>query len=478
MEKNRYLRDIERKEKKKKPLRIPWALMALALVFVFNPNVGVVDILPDFFGYIILSIALLKVSMLSEGLAEARRAFEKMILIDGGKILAMIWIFGVNSTNDRTSSLLLWSFVFAILELIFVIPAFLKLFDGLCELGNFHENTAIHGSKRRGGASYTDKLKRFTLAFIVLKVAMTLLPELTALGNSVYNESGEFFNLYRYIGVIRGLCMVPVVLMGVAWVAKEVKYFSRIRADKTLNESIRAAYAQKVEPRQGLFTIRNVRAATWFLVAAAVLTIDVRLEEVNILPDILVIPLLVIFFAFIFKTTKLSVTLPTVVIALFGASTVFNVLAYAYFHEKYTYNAIEKSSEALTAYLVHVGAVALQGIMFVCALSVVFKEVQKVIIAHTGYVLGKEIESEGERERTAEVRKELYKSFTRVIDVAIIYVLSDVLYSLYGAFYAFMDKNLGYLSIINIVAGLLFIGMTVKAVDELREAVQTKYMLE
>ena len=36
----------------------------------------------------------------------------------------------------------------------------------------------------------------------------------------------------------------------------------------------------------------------------------------------------------------------------------------------------------------------------------------------------------------------------------------------------------GYLRIVNIACGLVFIGMTVKAVDELREAVQTKYMLE
>ena len=457
---------------------MPWGLMALAFVFLFNPNISVVDILPDFFGYIILSLALLKVSMLCEGLADARRAFERLILVDGAKILSMVWIFGVNSANDRTSSLLLWSFIFGVLEMIFVLPAYVKLFDGFSELGNFHENTAIHGSRKSGGVSYTDKIKALSVAFVVLKAVMCVLPELAALGNTSYDETSSFFNLYRYIGVMRGFCFIPVLLVGGIWLALVIKYFLRIRADKPLCDSVSAAYAEKVMPKRGLFTVRNVRVATWFFVAAAVLTLDIRLEGINILPDLLTVALLAISFAFLCKTTKLSKTAPTVMMTLFGISTVLSALADKYFHANYTYNAIEKSSVALITYFIYVGTVALQGILFVCTLAVIFKEIRTVIVEHTGYVLGREINTDGEKERAAEVQRELYRGFTRIVDVAIIYVLSDVLYSLYGAFYAFMDKSIGYLSIINIACGLVFIGITVKAVDELREAVQTKYMLE
>lgn len=477
MEDNKYSKSLKNRSPKG-DAKVSWGLMALAFIFFFNPNIAVIDILPDFIGYLLLSLALLKVSMLCEGLADARRAFERMILVDGAKLLAMVWIFGVNSSNDRTSSLLLWSFIFVVLEMIFAVPAFIKLFDGLSELGNFHENTSIHGSKREGGTSYTDKLKHFTTVFVILKAAATLLPELSALGTSAFEEGSKVVNLYRYIGVMRGLAMTPVVIVGIVWIVFVLRYFARILADKKLCGGVSAAYVEKVAPKRGLFTIRNVRAATWFLVAAAVLTLDVRLEEINILPDIVVVILIAISFAFFARTVKLSFKAPAALMALFGVSTVFSVIAENYFLEKYTYNAIEKSSEALTSYLVYVGAVALQGILFVCMLSVFFKGLKRVIAEHTGYVLGKEIESDGEKARIAEVHAELYKSFLRVVDVAILYVLSDVLYSLYGAFYAFMDKNLGFLSLINIACGIVFIGMTVRAVDYLREAVQTKYMLE
>lgn len=478
MEDNRYTKEIEKKKKPESNLKMSWGLMALAFVFFFNPNIAVIDILPDFIGYLLLSIALLKVSMLCEGLADARRALERMMLIDGAKLLSVVWIFGVNSTNDRTSSLLLWSFVFGVLEIIFALPAFIKLFNGLSELGNFHENSAIHGSKRAGGTSYTDKLKSFTVFFLTVKVAMTLLPELSALGTSAYDEGSTVVNLYRYIGVMRGLAMLPVIVVGIVWLVFALRYFLRIIADKRLCLSVSEAYAEKVAPKRGLFTIRNVRVAGWFLVAAAVLTLDVKLEEINVLPDIFAVILIAVSFAFFARTVKLSFKAPVTLMVLFGASTVFSVLAENYFLERYTYNAIEKSSEALTTYFVYVGAVALQGILFVCMLATVFGSLRRVISEHTGYVVGKEIESEGEKERIAEIHKELGKSFSRVVDVAIVYVLADVLVSLYGAFYAFMDKNLGFLNLISIACGIVFIGMTVRAVDELREAVQTKYMLE
>jgi hypothetical protein len=139
---------------------------------------------------------------------------------------------------------------------------------------------------------------------------------------------------------------------------------------------------------------------------------------------------------------------------------------------------MEKSEEAFFAYLFYVGSVALQGIFFVCMISAFIGAVRKVIDNHTGFVLGREIKSEGEEKRIAEVHTELNKSFIHVLDVAIVYVLSDILNSLYGAVYAFADKNMGWFGIVNAACAILFVAMSVKAVSELREAVQTKYMLE
>ena len=76
------------------------------------------------------------------------------------------------------------------------------------------------------------------------------------------------------------------------------------------------------------------------------------------------------------------------------------------------------------------------------------------------------------------MHKQLGKNFLRLSDFAAVCVLADLFASLYGAFYAFLDKNFGWMSLISVACTLLLIGMTVKAVSELREGVQTKYMLQ
>ena len=117
---------------KTKPIRL-W-LLCLSFLFLFNPNLIVVDILPDFVGYLLLCAALIRLSDLNGTIEEALNGFKKMIFIDGAKWLAIFWIFGISEVDEQTSSMLLWSTVFCILELIFAIPAFSKLFSGFSEL--------------------------------------------------------------------------------------------------------------------------------------------------------------------------------------------------------------------------------------------------------------------------------------------------------------------------------------------------------
>lgn len=465
-------------KKTKRSTQIPWFAFCVAFLFIFNPNISIVDVLPDFLGYIILSAALVKISMISEGLAEARRAFEKMILIDASKLLVMIWVFGIESSNELSSSLLLWSFVFGALELIFLVPAFVKLFEGFGELGNFHKNTAIHGSKHEGKRSYTEKLRNLSVFFVIFRAVMTLLPELSDLTNVNNVQEANFVNIYRYIGVMRMFCFIPVLAVGIIWLIKSIRYFSRIKADRTFCESVEGAYREKIIPKEGLFVIRNVKIATWLFVAAMVLSLDIKFEGANVFPDLLILLFFIPAFIYMRKTTVFSRKSTIITSALFAVSSVASIVADQFFHNNYTYNSMEKNEESFFVYLIYVGAVALQGVVFICLLTSFSNDVRKVISAHTGYVVGAQITERREDERVLRFHKELGKSFSYMLDVAILYVISDIAKALYGAVYAFMDKNWGWLGLVNIICGILFIAMAVKAVSELREAVQTKYMLE
>ena len=340
-------------------------------------------------------------------------------------------------------------------------------------------NFASHGSKYINGKSHTEKMKSLSVFFVVFRAVMTLLPELSALGSTSSIENSNVIDLYRYIGVMRGFCFIPTLVVGICWLVRAIRYIARIRRDTEFCESVSAAYREKIIPKEGIFVIRNVKIATWLFLAAMALTMDLKIDEVNILPDILVLAAIVPAYVYLAKSTKINKTSLIVTSALYALTSVLTVFTEIYYEEKYiTYNAMARSSEALGGYLIYVCSVALHGIVLICLLASWCSAYKKVIEAHTGYVRGKEIESEGERARIAEVHKELGRGFGWMVDTAILYVLSDVAYALYGAFYAFLNKNFGWLGLVNLACGVFFVAMVLKALGELREAVETKYMLE
>ena len=458
--------------------KLPWGILILAVIFLFNPNFSLIDPLPDFVGYALISLFLGKLSMLNYTLWDAKRAFEKMIAVDCGRILAIIWVFGIEAVSERSASVLVWCFVFAVLEGIFLVPAYIKLFKGISEIGDFYPNEAIHAKGAKGRLSATEKIRNFTVFFVLFKAVMAVIPELSVLSNSSNDEMSYNNSLYRYIGVMRAFCIIPVMIVGIVWLVRIICYFRRLSADKQLNEAVLEGYNKKQISQKGIFIKKNVKTACWFMTVAAVLSLDFRLEGVNVIPDILICAAIIPAVAFFCKTTNIHKTAIRVFLIIYCAFSLLSNGAETYYLENYTYNAMQRIPEAFGAYLVWVISTALQAVFFVLLFSAIFKEIKTVIDEHTGYVLGKEIHSEAEETQILAIRKELKRGYDFALDAAVLYALSDVLYSLYGAFYAFMNKNLGFFNVINLGCGLLFLGMLLRAMGDMKEAVDTKYMLE
>lgn len=464
--------------KLKEKNNIYWFAFPIAFIFLFNPNVAVIDPLPDIFGYIILSVLLTRLAMINEALYDAKRAFERLVIIDAGKLVSVLWIFGIDAISERNMSLLLWSFIFGVLEIMFAISAFVKLFNGMTSLGNFHTNTSVLGKRRERSKSYTDFLRNFSVAFIIVKAVLTCLPELSVLGANAYDETTRFTELYRYIGVMRAFCMIPVIFIGLVWLITAIRYFFRVGRDKPFVNEIKANYSSIRVNKSGVFVIKDVKIATLFFVLASILTIDFEFDGVNVIPDFLVLIAMGISLFYFSKATKLKKGLPIAMLTVYGVATLFEDFIRYYFSSNFYYNAINKNGEAFAVYIVTVIAVAVEGITLFLLYLAMSRAIRQVVVEHTGYVLGKEIKTEGEQKQIEAVQKRLSKNFSFVSDVIVLCVLADTFASLYGAFYAFLNKNFGWMSLISIVCGFLLIGMTIKAVSELKEAVQTKYMLE
>jgi hypothetical protein len=102
-----------------------------AFCFLFNPDMAIVDVLPDVVGYILLTFALRYMRDLSPHFENAWRKFRILALMTSFKTLSLLWVFGgLTSAQERPMMMLLLSFCFCICELIWGIPAWRSLIEG------------------------------------------------------------------------------------------------------------------------------------------------------------------------------------------------------------------------------------------------------------------------------------------------------------------------------------------------------------
>ena len=121
-------------------------------IFLFNPTVNLIDVLPDVIGYLLILKGLDKLSDLDGRLRSAKQKFKAAAWIAGVKFLVMFLTPVMDSTWY-----LLFAFSFGVLELIYEIPAFVELFGGLSYLEmrhTKHKTRRTEETKPRFGGTF------------------------------------------------------------------------------------------------------------------------------------------------------------------------------------------------------------------------------------------------------------------------------------------------------------------------------------
>ncbi len=440
-----------------------------AFLFLFNPNINIIDLLPDFVGYIFLCLGLAKLRELNESIEGAVKGFRRMIAVDLCKIPALLWVFGLSVPAERNSSLLLWSFVFATLELVFAIPAYLKLFEGLTGIGYLYPNQSLL-EKRTGGKSRTDKMRNFTVVFLCLKALMSVLPEFSDLGNTSYDETSGLINLYRYIGVMRFLAFLPALAVGLIWLGRMLSYFGQIRKDRVLCEPLLEKYRGEILPKTGMFVRRSVRAAMGWILLALVLTADLRLEYRNVLPDALAAFAMLGAFLTLKKHNKTKTGLWLPAWAGYLLLSLAETLSELSFFETYTYSAIIRNEAAMSAYGILTLVTVLKSVAFLWMLGMLLRSLFCTVTLHTGYVEGREQIGEREEQMVRALHKELKRDLWIAFAVAVLVAAVDVLYLI-------LAVNFGFMGLVSTLAVLAMTVVFYRGLAALCDGVDTKYML-
>ena len=443
----------------------------LAAFFLFNPNISIIDIFPDFIGYILLSVAFSKVAELNESVAGAVAGFRKMILVDLCKLVAVFWVFGMAVPSERNSSLLLWSFVFATLEMIFAVPAYIKLFDGLTQIGYLNQNESLFGDPEGSGKkSRTDRVKKATVFMVAAKGLLSVLPELSDVTNSSYDEGSGFVNLYRFIGVMRFLAFLPMLVIGIVWLCRFVRYFKTLRRDSVLCEGLLSRYETEILPKTGMFIRRRFKSVMAVLIAALLLTLDLRLEYVNMIPDFLAAGVMIAAMLMMKKDLDLSPKTGWIGMLCYLFASGAEAICERYFFANYSYYSIVRSLEAENTYFLWIGLSALKNLAFFFAILSLVRCLRRTVDLHTGFVAGREVLSDREMKMVSDVHRELKGGVTLAVVFAALYGVADICYVVLARWVEFMG-------LIQVVMGALAIVLFVRALWAIGHGVDTKYML-
>lgn len=463
--------------------KIAMGSVAAAFIFLFNPTFAIIDLLPDFIGYLLLAHGLMKFADLNDSIMESTALIRKMALVDIAKIGAIMWVFRIPSSQEQASNMLLMMFVFCGLELLLMLPAYKKLFDGLGQLGDFHPNTAIHGKKGslfwNDNRSYTDKILRATIKFLILKNILSFLPELTELTSSIYADyrSSPTVNLYYYIGLLRGFSFVLVLIIGIVWLVKIECYVHRVSKDKTFLNSVWQCYAERVLPKVGLFATRSLNAAFFALFGAVLLLSDFYIDGVNVLPDSCAA---IFFLAYFICVQKL---VPVKRVTSWISSILFLVFAIAsdafdYRFQTYHFYSSRLKGEDLRFFLIRSGIQVLSLFLFLWVMANVMDSFFAIVRMHTGIAVGTDPNSEGNQIIASVQQKELKRSMIPLAVGVLLYIVFTAILIFQPAISAYFSEKLGFINMLQLLSVLIFFLTVFRFREKLSNCVKAKYLLE
>ncbi len=366
-----------------------FSLIAVSFLFYFIPDFALIDVLPDIITYILICIGISKLSYLNESLDSARKLFFRMILVSAGKIVALFVTFGTSNTDEQSSLMLLMVFVFALMEGLILIPAYIHLFDGLLYLGTRYDGVAVFGKKKdRMKKSASDRLKNQTIVFIIVKNVMLVLPETAAL--SISDSIGSYnMGMYEFIPHMRILGMIVSLIFGIVWIISIISYFRSLKNDRDFEESLCRAYNTEILPNEKIFIERRMSIACLFLCVGVALAMDFYIDGndgYNIIPDIL-FALVTFFGMFMIKKyiSQRILMCGGVACALYGIVSSVNWKLTYDFMQTYTTRQILRKAEAFNQWRGIIILTIVEAVLFLSVVAFIFIALKKMVENHTGY---------------------------------------------------------------------------------------------
>ena len=327
-----------------------FGLITAGFILLFNPVFYVIDIIPDAIGFFLIAAGLSKLSCFVEKIAQARGMFLKLAYVEIAKTLSLLLI-PYNGGSDK----ILYTFVFTVAELLMFIPALNWLFEGFGYTGIWYGGTALYakhdivktvkqdGKKVKTTVRSVDAMtrtKNAILVFYIVRIASTLIPELTEL--QLYDYLGEVTALGRsavyYKPFLYVVFALLVLIWSISYIRKVCGFFGSLKSDKAYMDALTQKYEFEILPNGNFFTARNMKRVLMLLFLASAASFMPVVDGINLFVGIVSAALLIAASLILKQYVKAAVFIVPVS-AVRGILSIVNLITQTkYFAE---YNAMD-----------------------------------------------------------------------------------------------------------------------------------------
>ena len=335
-----------------------YGLLIFSLVLLFNPNINVIDPLPDFIAWFTLAKLFERAADSAPYFEEARLDFIKLGWLNFLKIPALLLIFFIRGKNFGDNDIFaLVSFIFAVAETLLVIRAAKNIFTALFYVGERSSASSLITSFPspvcKSRLMSPDSLRGFTCFFAICKSILYTLPDMFLLSR-ISKTTGQIMTISKYYPIVLIFAQLLGITVGAIWLSRVIKYVRAVKNEGEFESALASLrnnegtvkFSAKSKIRSLCFALTLICVSSFFSLE---LIFD-NFNKIDILPNFI----LGMFFTLAIYMLRNGVKADKVSLlsgVAFTAVSLISYIASAKFLTAYNYSDLIADTSAQKAYL-------------------------------------------------------------------------------------------------------------------------------
>ena len=273
-----------------------FALLAIGGIFLFNPVVALVDVLPDIIGYFLICLGLWRLSDLNDAFCDCLRYARRMLFVSGLQIV--FWWFCnrylpemmknpdlIMVPNEQPMAILAFTLGWAVMTCVFLIPMMRHLFLGFGTVALRSPDSPV--AELKGNEALWERMTKKSVRFAVIIPVLAVLPELTVLTsiNLLSPAPTVNFDWGPFTPLLRGATAIIAGIFGVMWLVSYLRFFAKVKKDNALCSAISEQYRLEILPQKNWLFYRRMALGVYLMTVGLIFSANLQIDNRILLPS-------------------------------------------------------------------------------------------------------------------------------------------------------------------------------------------------